>query len=63
MSLRSLERLIIREAREVFCNKKLRVMDLMEWSTGLLRPDDGEVMLFLPATRVYVCIKKELDKR
>lgn len=63
MSLRQLESAITAEARRVFHNPRLRVKDLMEWSTGEIKPHDGEVVERMPLNRVFVAIKSELDKR
>lgn len=38
MSMATLERAIIAGAREVLNNKKLRIKDMMEWSTGKIEP-------------------------
>ncbi|UKM31212.1 hypothetical protein CrLKS3_g30 [Cylindrospermopsis phage Cr-LKS3] len=62
MSIRSLESEIVREARKYFCNSRLRVKDLMEWSTGDVKQNDGEVIGRLPMG-VSVAILKENDKR
>ena len=63
MSVASLERAIVAGAREVLNNKELRVKDLMEWSTGEVKPQEGEVVIFVPALNVYVAVKAEHDKR
>jgi hypothetical protein len=63
MSLRSLESAITAEARRHFNNPKLRVKDLMEWSTAEIKPREGEVVGKLPLNRVWVAIKVEHDKR
>lgn len=63
MSMRSVEGAIIAEARIVFKNSKLRVKDLMEWSTGQITPHDGEVVARMPSNRVFVSIKAEHDRR
>lgn len=63
MSLASVEREIAREAVEFFNNPKIRVKDIMEWSSGEIKPHDGEVAERLPKMRLFVAIKKEMDKR
>jgi hypothetical protein len=63
MSMRQLESAITSEARRIFNNPKLRVKDLMEWSTGQIKPQDGEVVERMPLNGVYVAIKAECDKR
>lgn len=63
MSMRALESAITSEACRIFHNPKLRVKDLMEWSTGQIKPQDGEVVEKMPLNGVYVAIKVEFDKR
>jgi len=63
MSLRSLESAITYAARQHFNNQKLRVKDLMEWSSVEIKPEEGEVAAFLPLHGVWVAIKSEHDKR
>lgn len=61
MSMRSLESAICAEARTVLCNSKLRVKDMQEWSSGEIKPQDGEVVIKCPSA--YVAVKIEHDKR
>lgn len=63
MSMQTLEREIVAEARGVLKNKKLRVKDMQEWSTGPITAEDGEVVISLPSLGVNVAVKKECDKR
>lgn len=63
MSLRSLESAITAEARRFFNNPKLRVKDIQEWSTGELKPQEGEVVGRMPFNGIWVAIKAECDKR
>lgn len=63
MGMKELEKVIIEELKETVCNPKLKVKDLLEWSTGNISPQEGEVLITLPKTGVNVCIKKEQDKR
>jgi len=64
MSVRDFEKTIWRECQKVACNKKLRLKDLLEWSTGKLKPEDKtEVVLFLPETGCQVCIPRVHDLR
>lgn len=44
MSMASLEREILAEAKTVFQNPKLRMKDIMEWSTGDIKPESDEVV-------------------
>ncbi len=67
MSMLELERRIWKEAKETFNNPKLRLKDILEWSTSEdgakenLR--DGEVMIGIPSLGVWVVILKKHDKR
>jgi len=63
MSMATLELEILVEARGFFKNSKLRMKDIMEWNTGAVIPENGEVCVYLPKARVNVCVKTECDKR
>ena len=57
MSMASLEREILKEAREVSARPKLKKSDVVEWSTGELKPEPGETRYRLPKIGVDVCVK------
>jgi hypothetical protein len=61
--MRSLESAVLAEARTVFKNRKLRLLDIMEWTTGDLKPKDGEVITVLPMLKITVAIQRMDDKR
>ena len=61
MRMASLERAILFDAKRFFNNKKLRMKDIMEWSTGDIMPQDGEVVERVNG--IYVAIKTGDDKR
>ena len=64
MSLKSLERMIISEARGVLKNPKLRVKDLMEWSSApIKKANDEEIVERLPVSNIYIAVKSACDKR
>lgn len=67
MSLQTLEKKIWNEAKVVFNNPKLRLKDLLEWSTSeeavKRNLQDGDVIAQMPETQVWVAISKTLDKR
>ncbi len=64
MTMRDLERATWQEAKVVFNNPKLRLKDLLEWSTGDVKPEsDDEVVAILPELQLSVCIDKKHDKR
>jgi hypothetical protein len=53
MSLRDIEMAIVREAREVLLNEKLRLKDLMEWRSAEFTPKEGETYVFLPSLHIW----------
>lgn len=63
MSFATLEKAVLTEARDVFMNRKLRMKDIIEWSTAPLKAHDGEVIALLPILGVNVSVAKEFDKR
>lgn len=67
MSMQKLEREIWNEAKGVFNNPKLRLKDLLEWSTSeeavRQHMEDNEVMAKIPSLGVWVCVSKVNDKR
>ena len=58
MSMQSLEREILAEAKEVVGNKKLRMKDIMEWSTGEIEAQPGEKLYYLSNLSVHIAIKE-----
>jgi hypothetical protein len=63
MSMVTLERAILAGAKTLFNNPKLKLKDIMEWSSGEIRPQGGEVAGYVEDPGVFVAIKKENDKR
>jgi hypothetical protein len=63
MSMRTLETAITAAAREFLNYPGLRLKDVLEWSSGELKPHDGEIAFYLPDPGVFVCVKKKCDKR
>lgn len=63
MSMATLERAIVASARVVLKNPKLRLKDLMEWRTAEIKPEKGEVVVYVKDPGVWVAVKKECDKR
>lgn len=63
MSMRTLERVVLAGAKAVLCNPKLKMKDILEWSTGTVEPRDGEVVVNVPDPGVSVCVLKAHDKR
>ncbi len=63
MSLKTLEREILAKAKIATNNPKLRMKDILEWSTGDVKPEEGEIVLRLDNPGVNICIKQELSKK
>lgn len=63
MSIATLERAILVGARALLRNPKLRMKDVLEWRTGVIDPQAGEVVAFVTDPGVYVAVKVEQDKR
>jgi len=58
MSFKTLETAILKEARQVTGKKSLRHKDILEWSTGDVRVEDGEKKYFLPELNVNIAVKE-----
>lgn len=56
MGMKQLESAILAEAKIVTGNKKLRMKDIMEWSTGEMKPEPGEKLYRLPKMMVNIAI-------
>ena len=56
MGMKELERAILSELRVVAKNNKLRLKDLMEWSTGEIKAQEGETLYFLPDLEIYCAV-------
>jgi hypothetical protein len=64
MSMKTLERAILVGAQTVLKNPRLKMMDILEWSTGdIEKAEEDEVVVWLPDPGVRVCVKPEHDKR
>lgn len=64
MSMRTLQTAILAEARTVLCNPKLRLKDIIEWSTGDVEAEyKEEISLRLPQLAVGIVVKDIHDKR
>ena len=57
MGMRQLEAEILAELKVIAQNKKLRQKDIMEWSTGTVKAQDGETLYFLPELKINVAVK------
>lgn len=60
----TLEREILKQAKTVLKNKKLRMKDILAWSTSEVKPEnDSEVILRIDNPGVNICVNKSCDKR
>ncbi len=62
MSFATLERAVLAELKVVAKNSKIRLKDIMEWSTGKVTPQEGETYYFLPDLKVHCCVKLPVKK-
>lgn len=56
--MKQLESAILAEARTITNNKKLKMKDIMEWSTGDIVPHPGEKLYRLPEMNVNIAVKE-----
>lgn len=57
MGMKQLEAAVLAEAKEVTGNKKLRMKDIMEWSTSEVKAQEGEKLYRLPKLGVDIAVK------
>ena len=57
MGIRNLEAQILAELREVAGKRSIRQKDIMEWSTGNVKVEEGETHYFLPHLGIHVAVK------
>lgn len=58
MGIRACNAEILRELRKVAGDRTLLQRHIMEWSTGEIKPHEGETVFYLPTLRVNVAVKK-----
>jgi hypothetical protein len=59
MGMRELESAILMELREVTGKLTLKKVDMLEWSTGEVKPETAlETVVRLPRLGINVCVKK-----
>jgi hypothetical protein len=65
MSWAILNREVLSLARAALNNPKLRKKDIVEWSTGEVKPEESEIAFKLgaPLTGINVVVDKKHDKR
>lgn len=59
MSMQSLERAILAEAKIVTGNKKLKMKDIMEWRTAKIVAQAGEKLYRLPELGINIAVKDD----
>ncbi|KKK81615.1 hypothetical protein LCGC14_2811660 [marine sediment metagenome] len=57
MTMASFERVILAEARIKTGNSKLKMKDIMEWSTGDIEAQEGKVLYHLSEVNVNIAVK------
>jgi hypothetical protein len=57
MGINELEREILAEAKTVTGNAKLKMKDIMEWSTGNVKAEEGETLYVLPGLSINIAVK------
>ena len=56
MSMATLEREILAEAKKVTGNTKLKMKEILEWCSGEIEPQSGEKTYYLPTIGIYIAI-------
>lgn len=57
MGIRQFKSCILEELRVVAQNSRIHQRDIVEWSTGEIKAQDGETLYFLPEMRVHVAVR------
>lgn len=57
MGIKQLEAAVLAEAKKVTGNRKLRMKDIMEWSTGDIKAQKDEKQYKLPELNVNIAVK------
>jgi hypothetical protein len=63
MSMATLERAILAGAQTVLKNPRLKKKDILEWNSGDIKAQEGEVVIYVGDPGVYVAVNKKHDKR
>ena len=56
MGMKQLQSEILAEAREVTGKKKLRQKDIVQWTSGTVKPRKGETPFWLPMLKVEIAV-------
>jgi hypothetical protein len=62
MSMAALERKIHEAAKKEFGRDDLKLKDMMEWSSGEIKAQEGESVKFVPAVGLFVCYRLPPEK-
>ncbi|KKL95031.1 hypothetical protein LCGC14_1858680 [marine sediment metagenome] len=57
MGMNELEKRILAEAKIITNNSKLKMKDIMEWSTGNVKAEEGETLYVLPSLSINIAVK------
>lgn len=57
MSMKTLEKAILKEARAYTGKPKLKFSEIIKWSTAKFDRHDGEVNFLLPKLNIYIALK------
>lgn len=60
MSVKDLEKVILREAQLYLDLPKLKMADIQEWTTGKCQVMDGEKIFNLPGIGVQIALKEDV---
>lgn len=55
--MNELEKRILAEAKIITNNSKLKMKDIMEWSTGNVKAEEGETLYVLPSLSINIAVK------
>lgn len=59
MTMQTLEKAILKEARSYTGIPKLKFSEIIEWSTSEIDRHDGEVNFLLPTLHIYISLKSK----
>lgn len=58
LGLRRLESAILSELRVVKNDRSIKLKEIMEWSTGKVKIEEGEELVYLPELKINVALKR-----
>lgn len=63
MGMKEIEADILRELKEVSKDKSIRQKDIMEWSTGEIKAEDGETLYKLLGLGISCAVKNKENRK